>query len=325
MRRAAAPPKAGTFGVGVVGYGAYFRSMLLPLLKAHPGFSAGLGLRAQRPHASAPRSRTTASRRATTDYRELVADPSVDVVYVATRHDLHYAVARAAVEAGKAVFVEKPMTMTVAEGARAGRGRRPPRRRCSPSASTAASRRTPRGSASCCGRSPRRRRSLYRVNAGALPPEHWLLDPVEGGGRLLGEGVHFFDMLRFLAGAEPVRVRSVSPRGRGARRGDGRDRVRGRLDGLARLHAAPARPGSARSASRCFAGGASFVLDDYRSLEVHGLAKEGLKTRTIEKGQKEQLENFYRALRGEASLGVTAEDGLQATWCAEVAVAGASA
>ena len=66
------------------------------------------------------------------------------------------------------------------------------------------------------------------------------------------------------------------------------------------------------------------MLDDYRSLEVHGLAKEGLKTRTVEKGQKEQLENFYRALRGEASLGVTAEDGLQATWCAEMAAAAAT-
>jgi hypothetical protein len=46
----------------------------------------------------------------------------------------------------------------------------------------------------------------------------------------------------------------------------------------------------------------------------------GLTTRTVEKGQKEQLENFHRALRGEASLGVTAEDGLAATWCAEMAV-----
>jgi hypothetical protein len=72
------------------------------------------------------------------------------------------------------------------------------------------------------------------------------------------------------------------------------------------------------------AGGASFVLDDYRNLEVHGLDKEGLKTRTVEKGQKEQLENFYRALRGEASLGVTAVDGLQATWCAVEAVKTAS-
>ena len=50
IRRATAPAKAGAFGVGVVGYGGYFRSMLLPLLKAHAGFSSRGGLRAERPH-----------------------------------------------------------------------------------------------------------------------------------------------------------------------------------------------------------------------------------------------------------------------------------
>ena len=113
-RRVAAPARAGTFGVGVVGYGGYFRSMLLPLLKAHSGFTlavacarSGLSVR------SAVENDGFA--KGTTDYRELVEDPSVHVVYVATRHDLHYAVARAAVGAGKAVFVEKPMTTTVAD------------------------------------------------------------------------------------------------------------------------------------------------------------------------------------------------------------------
>jgi predicted dehydrogenase len=161
---------------------------------------------------------------------------------------------------------------------------------------------------------------IYRVNAGALPPEHWLLDPFEGGGRLLGEGVHFFDMLRFMAGAEPVRVLSASPRGRSRDEGslaiEFADGSTGSL-----VYTGSGAPGSGKERLEVFAGGASFLLDDFKSLEVHGLAKGGLKTRTIEKGQKEQLENFYRAIRGEASLGVTAADGLQATWCAEMAVA----
>jgi predicted dehydrogenase len=162
---------------------------------------------------------------------------------------------------------------------------------------------------------------VYRVNAGALPAEHWLLDPVEGGGRLLGEGVHFFDMLRFLAGAEPVRVRSVSETGKE------RDEAivvleyeSGSIGSL--VYTGGGASGLGKERIEVFAGGASFVLDDYRGLEVHGLAKEGLRTRTVEKGQKEQLENLHRALRGEASLGVTAEDGLKATWAAEQVVAG---
>jgi predicted dehydrogenase len=318
-RRAVAPTKAGAFGVGVVGFGGYFRSMLLPLVKAHPGFRlasacsrSGLSVRA------AVESDGFAA--GTTDYRELVNDPSVDVVYVATRHDLHYEVARAAVEAGKAVFVEKPMTMTVGDGralcdAVAGKGTLLTvgfNRRFSPHAARLKE---------LLGPIAAPKTMVYRVNAGALPPEHWLLDPAEGGGRLLGEGVHFFDMLRFLAGAEPVAVRAAAPRGRG------RDEAAvsiefadGSIGSLVYTGAGAAASGKERL--EVFAGGASFVLDDYKSLAVHGLAKGGLETRAVEKGQKEQLENFHRALVGEASLGVTAEDGLQATWCAIEATSG---
>ena len=118
----------------------------------------------------------------------------------------------------------------------------------------------------------------------------------------MGEGVHFFDMLRFLAGAEPVRVLSASPRGRGR---DEASVVIEFADGStgSLVYTGSGAAGMGKERLEVFAGGASFVLDDYRSLEVHGLGKEGLKTRTVEKGQKEQLENFYRALRGEASLG----------------------
>ncbi len=307
----AGPAKA--FGVGVVGYGGYFRSMLLPLIKAHTGFRLasacarnGLTVRAA--------VENDAFAKGTTDYRELIADPDVDVVYVATRHDLHYAVARAAVDAGKAVFVEKPMTMTVADAreladAVARKGTLLTvgfNRRFSPHAARLKQ---------LLGPIAAPKTLAYRVNAGALPPEHWLLDPTEGGGRLLGEGVHFFDMLRFLAGAEPVSVRAAAPRGKS------RDEAVVAMEfadgGVGSLvYTGGGASGMGKERIEAFAGGASFVLDDYKSLAVHGLAKPGLETRTIEKGQKEQLENLYRALRGEANLGVTAEDGVQATWCA---------
>jgi len=317
-RASTAPARMAGLGVGVVGYGSYFRAMLLPLLKGHGGFRlamacarSGLTVRAA--------VENDGFAKGTTDYRELVADPSVDVVYVATRHDLHYPIARAAVEASKAVFVEKPMTTSVADAhalveavAKSGTlltvGFN---RRFSPHAARLKELLRPIAAPKTL---------LYRVNAGALPPGHWLLDPVEGGGRLMGEGVHFFDLLRFLAGAEPVRVRSVSPPGKA------RDEAvvaiefaDGSVGTL--VYAGGGAPALGKERIEVLAGGASFVLEDFKALEIHGLDKEGVRTRTIEKGQKEQLENFHRALRGEGTLGVTAEDGLQATWCAEMALA----
>jgi hypothetical protein len=80
-------------------------------------------------------------------------------------------------------------------------------------------------------------------------------------------------------------------------------------------------PAAGKERVEVFAGGVTFIIDDYLTLEVHGLEKKGLRTRTVEKGQAEQLENFHRALKGEANLGVTAEDGYRATWCAEQAAA----
>ena len=164
----AAQRRPGSLRVGVIGYGSYFRSALLPLLKTQAGRRARLRLRAQRADRAQARSRRTASSRGTTDYREMLADPDVDVVYVATRHDQHYPIACAAVEAGKAVFVEKPMTMTAAEGRDL--VERVARRKasCSRSGSTGVSLRTSSGSATALAPIAGPKTMLYRVNAGPL-------------------------------------------------------------------------------------------------------------------------------------------------------------
>lgn len=54
----------------------------------------------------------------------------------------------------------------------------------------------------------------YRVNAGYIPPDHWVHDPVEGGGRIIGEVCHFVDFLQFLTGAAPKRVFATKISGR---------------------------------------------------------------------------------------------------------------
>jgi predicted dehydrogenase/threonine dehydrogenase-like Zn-dependent dehydrogenase len=323
VRRATTAATApGVFRAGVIGYGSYFRGSLLPLLRAHRGFRL-----------SAVCSRSGLTVRGavekdgfeggTTDYRELLRDPDVDVIYVATRHDLHFPIAEAAVEAGKHVFVEKPMTLTSVEGRAlvelvaeketlltVGFNRR-----FSPHARELKER---------LGSVAAPKTILYRVNAGPLPADHWLLDPKEGGGRLLGEGVHFFDFLAFLTGAEPVAVRASAPGGRS------RDEATVTIafsDGSVGtvLYSGSGSPSAGKERVEVFAGGEALILDDFRVLELHGARARRLKTGKVEKGQREQLENFYRALRGEEPLGVTARDGLRATWCAEAAIAGCAA
>ncbi len=312
--------KTGTFGVGVVGYGSYLRSMLLPLIKSAPALRleavcARNGLKVRQAVEK------DGFRAGTTDYRELLANAAVDVVYVTTRHNLHYEIAHAAIEAGKSVFVEKPLTLTVEDGqalvslaaerqALVSVGFN---RRFSPHIARLKTLLAPIAAPKAL---------VYRVNAGALPPGHWLLDPGEGGGRLLGEGVHFFDLLCHLAGAEPVCVHAHAIGGRVRDEAicqiDFKDGSVGTL-----IYTGGGAAAAGKERVEVFAGGATFIVDDYRSLDVFGLKADGMKSRTIEKGQSQQLDNFVRALRGEAALGVTAADGLRATWCATEAIASA--
>ena len=247
-----------------------------------------------------------------------MSDPDIDVIYIATRHDLHYPIAQAALEAGKAVFVEKPMTLKAEEGEKLVQLVEQKKalltvgfnRRFSPHAALLKKLLRPIAGP---------KNIVYRVNAGALPAEHWLMDPVQGGGRILGEGVHFFDFMAFLTDAEPVRLHSASVGGKGR---DDAVAVVEFADGSVGtlVYTGSGSGGAGKERVEVFAGGATFVLDDFRSLDVRGVDSKGLKTPKIEKGQKEQLQNFYEALRGFGDLGVTARDGYRATLCAEWAI-----
>ena len=102
-------PKA-ELGVGVIGGGLFARSTMLPALKKTPGLtlrgiatSTGLSAR----HAA----QRSGFDYCATDYREVVQDPEVDLVFVLTRHGSHAAMAADCLEAGKHVFVEKPLAL----------------------------------------------------------------------------------------------------------------------------------------------------------------------------------------------------------------------
>ncbi len=136
---------------------------------------------------------------------ELLAADDVDVVAIASRHSTHADLAVRALEAGKAVFVEKPPCLTAteleaaADGGRGGRASADGRLQPPPRPLAIALRDQVR-------RPGRPFELLFRVNAGALAADHWLNDPDEGGGRLLGEGCHFVDFACWFAGELPRRV-----------------------------------------------------------------------------------------------------------------------
>ena len=199
-------------GIGVIGCGNFASRVLVPELRrqgASPKiFASANGLTAKLLAGSAAT--------ATTDVIAVLDDPKVETVFVATRHDEHGELVRAALRAGKHVWVEKPLALTEADlDATMALARSSCdflavgfNRRFAPLAVHLR--------AALAAKSGPRRFTID-VNAGRLPSDHWTLDPRQGGGRIVGEACHFVDLLRFLAGSAIVSAHCLS------RDGDGQD------------------------------------------------------------------------------------------------------
>ena len=137
---------------------------------------------------------------ASTESAAVVRDASVDAVVIATRHDSHAALVVQALEAGKPVFVEKPLCLTLDElaaiEAAYARAKRPMlmvgfNRRFAPHVQQIKT--------LLAGTGPKS--FVMTVNAGTLARDHWTRDREIGGGRIVGEACHFIDLLRYLAGS----------------------------------------------------------------------------------------------------------------------------
>jgi len=205
-------PSPGTRAcVGAIGAGNYASQVLFPAFR-----KAGAELRAvasQGGVSSLQAARKFGFATATTDVDAILRDPAIDTVVIATRHDTHADWVCRALRAGKHVFVEKPLGITAAqideiestitslqEAGRApllmvGFNRRfaPQVRRVKQLISAV---NVPRS-------------FIMTVNAGQIPAEHWSQQASVGGGRIVGEGCHFVDLLRHLAGAPLVRMEAA--------------------------------------------------------------------------------------------------------------------
>jgi predicted dehydrogenase/threonine dehydrogenase-like Zn-dependent dehydrogenase len=283
----------GTVRIGLIGASGFARAVMIPALASLRdvrlrGLAAGHGLNARSVAEAA------GFEYCTSDPAELLADPEVDAVMIATRHGLHAGQVVAALEAGKRVFVEKPLCLDEDQLARilaawAAAGRPPLmvgfNRRFSPHTHRVrelfAGRRDPLA-------------VHYRINAGMLPPTSWILDPAEGGGRILGEVCHFADLAAALVGAQPVHVtaETVAPDGVAAmlRFPDG---------SVASVHyVSGGHAGVPKERIEVIGAGLVAVVDDFRTTSWSGPGGTGkLAERTQDKGHRAEFTEFIRAVR----------------------------
>lgn len=279
--------------VAFVGFGNYARSVLLPALRGSSGVTleavaTSTGLSAG--HAGDKAGFASVA----TDASAVIADPRVDTVFIVTRHDSHARLAAEALRAGKHVFCEKPLALDrdgLDEAIAA--ARESPgvltvgfNRRFAPLMRQAKSALEPRTGPLVM---------LYRINAGAIPLDHWTQRD-EGGGRILGEVCHFVDALTFLADSVPVEAQAIAARGHA----DAASALLRFADGStgAIVYSSLGDSGLPKEHIEVFAQGRIVQIDDFQSLTISARGRVTRKKSRQDKGQRDLVAAFLDATRG---------------------------
>jgi predicted dehydrogenase/threonine dehydrogenase-like Zn-dependent dehydrogenase len=239
------------------------------------------------------------------DLDAVLKDPDFHLVVIATRHGDHAEQVVRSLEAGKHVFVEKPLAISWEELARVAGAHAsmtdPPlvmvgfNRRFSPALQLLrehiAARRSPL-------------MIQYRLNAGYIPLDHWVHGR-DGGGRNLGEACHMYDVFRFLAGApaRSVAATAIDPRGLPYARNDNFSATIGYEDGsVASLvyTALGPKSGLGKEHVTVFCDGEAFVVDDFRKLTKASDGSVLWQSGEPDKGHFEELSRFGDAIAASA-------------------------
>lgn len=259
----------GTIRLSVIGAGNFTTRTLLPAMKGAPVrlrmiASAG-GVSAA--HAA----KKFGFEQSSTDGAALLADAETDAVLITTRHDAHARQVLAALAAGKHVFVEKPLALTLDEIDSIEAAARISgkvlmvgfNRRFAPLSIRMKS---------LLAGVPGPKSFIATINAGMIPADHWTQDPAVGGGRIVGEACHFIDLLRDWAGAPIADARIAWLGGADGRMRDNATITLTFADGsIGAVHyLATGDKGFPKERFEVFAGGRILQLDNFRTLHGWG-------------------------------------------------------
>lgn len=291
-------PAAAQAVVGVIGAGNFSKSILLPALsKASAQIVYIADLDSAAAHYAANK---FGANQATTDYRIILEDPNVTTVFIAVGHHLHARFVCEALDAGKHVFVEKPLAMNkdeiylVSKAAGKAEGKMLMvgfNRRFSPHTIKIKKLIANRNEPLCMN---------MTINAGYIPSDHWVQDPARGGGRIIGEGCHFIDLLSFLANSPVTTVSAAMVGGSATVRTDKMSIVLGFADGSVGTvnYFANGSKRYPKEILEVFSDGRVLKMENFRVTRGYGFAGfKKFKTLRQDKGHKNEVAAFIDRVR----------------------------
>lgn len=312
----------GNVGIGLIGVGSHTRSKLIPSIVNNDSVDL-IGVCSATGLTSKDIGEKYNFRYCTSEYKTLLADPDIDVVFISTRHNLHELIVTEALKHQKRIFVEKPLAITF-EGLKkvietynsypsvlfVGFNRR------------YASHSQKLKSFFDGYNGPKILN--YRVNAGYQSPDNWYQDPDEGGGRLAGEGGHFIDLMSYITGAKPTRIYASSAPDRHLPIPDNNNLIIDFDDGSVGsiVYTSGGDKSFPKERLEVFGGGRIGVLDDFHCLTLIINRRKKVHRNWLgqDKGHKNEVEVFINSIMGNNSWPVSFNKNVITTYTTLLAV-----
>lgn len=305
----------GLINTAVVGLGGFAKSVLLPnLAKLNTKFHLSAIMSNQGFKAKGLGDIYNADL-ITNKYDDLLNEENIDLIIISTRHENHGELVIKALENGKNVFVEKPLTTNEADLVSI---QNIYNKNKSSLLMVGYNRRFSKYAIEIQKHLSKRINPViinYRMNAAHLPLDHWIY---EQGGRIIGEACHIFDLFNYLIGSEvmSINVESISPKTAYYSKNDNKVITLKYSDGSIAnlLYFANGNKELSKEYMEIHFDGKSIVLDNYESLHGFGLNIKNIKTSQSEKGHLEELIALHNYLSGKYSeWPISLEDILKAS------------
>ena len=287
--------------LGIIGSGNFTKATVLPILSK-------LEVNIKYLSSSSGLSGTLLTKKfdiqySTTNNDDILNDSEVDAVIITTRHDAHARICIAALNAGKHVFVEKPLALSLEEINEIVEAYQQSEktltvgfnRRFSPFVQDIKEK---------LGKLNLPINVIVTVNAGEIVANHWTQDMNIGGGRIIGEACHFIDLITYLSGSL---VESVVMNSMGENSEENTDNATILLkyqNGSSGVinYFSNGNKGYSKERIEVYAQGKTMVIDNFRKSEYYGLKSSGI-SRSKDKGHHEQFRLFLERLKkGEEAI-----------------------
>lgn len=289
---------SGKIRLGLIGAGNFVRSTMLPIMEETGKFefhalatTGGVG--------GAQANYGTKFSYTTNDYKKLLADPEVDLIAVSTQHNSHAKFVVEALEAGKHVYCEKPLCLTLDELERIKKAYKESKGEL------------------FCGLNRRHAPLIVQLkkemktdqipavydfiaNAGFIPKGHWVHDEAAGGGRILGEACHFVDLIQYLDGSELQDLQIIAAQNNAYPMNDNvlisLRFASGAIGNI--IYSSMGSKKYPKEQLRVLSNGCVYEMDNFIRLRKYGSNKSTKEKLKQDKGIKAEYEYIYEVLHG---------------------------